>query len=264
MSAAFGSILKEWRAVRRVSQLDLALRAELSARHLSFLETGRAAPSRGMIMRLADALDMPKSATNQALGAAGFAPHYPAHPPDAPELAPIRSAIEAMLRNHDPFPGVALDQHWQVVAANGGANRMFEAAGVLQHSLGGRFNLIELLLALGDGQIIENWEVVAAVTTTRLRAEIAHFGGDATLEGFAARLAAHPRLRGRDTPAPADTLVIPTIIRTQSARLSLFSTIAQFGSVQDVYASALRVELMFAANEATQSWFENGARTPSR
>lgn len=251
MSAAFGSILKEWRSRRRFSQMDLALRADLSSRHLSFLESGRATPSRTMILRLAEALEMPKSATNQAFGAAGYAPHFPALPADAPELAPIRAAVEAMLRNHDPLPGVAIDRHWNVIAANSGALRLFAAA----ERASSAANMVELLLTLGESDIVMNWTDVASLAISRLRAEIAQLGADPVLEGFVARLAAHPRLAGKPSIA-RDSLVIPLILDAPGARLALFSTIAQFGSVQDAVASELRVELMFPEDAETRAWFE--------
>lgn len=204
-----------------------------------------------MILRLAEALEMPKSATNHAFGAAGYAPHFPALPADAPELAPIRAAVEAMLRNHDPLPGVAIDRHWNVIAANSGALRLF----ALAERAASTANMVELLLTLGDGDLVVNWADVASLAISRLRAEIAQLGTDPVLESFRARLAVHPRLAGRPSVA-RDSLVIPTILNTSGARLALFATIAQFGSVQDVVASELRVELMFPQDAETKAWFE--------
>ncbi len=113
-----GDLLREWRQRRGLSQLDLACDAEISTRHLSFLETGRAQPSRAMLLRLADQLDMPLRARNTLLTAAGFAATYPERPLDAPELEPARRAVELVLKGHEPFPALAVDRHWTLVAAN--------------------------------------------------------------------------------------------------------------------------------------------------
>lgn len=250
MANTFGDMMREWRRLRRMSQLDLALAATLSARHLSFLESGRAAPSRPMVLRLAEALEMPKSAANQALGAAGFAPAYPSATPDAPDLVWARRAIDSMLSKHEPFPGAAVDRHWNVVAANAGAMRLFAVLPGASPAA----NMVELLLALGDGATIINWEEMAGLGLTRLRAEIAHLGGDARLEGYAQRLALHPRLAGRAAPA-GDRMIIPMRLDLGGARLSLFTTIAQFGSAQEIALSETKIELMFPADEATERWF---------
>lgn len=251
MTNRFGEMIREWRSIRRYSQLDLALTAALSSRHLSFLESGRAAPSRDMVLRLADALQMPKAVANQALNAAGFVAIYPALPLAAPALEPVRRAIDIMLANHEPFPAIAIDRGWNVVNVNDAAARLFAAIG----ARAGDANMIEILLGLAETDVIENWPETAVLSLARLRAEIAHLGGDARLEALARRLADHPRLA--DAPAlDYDQPVIPTTFRLGGARLSVFSTIAQFGSVQDVFASELRIEHMFPADEATRAFFE--------
>lgn len=255
--AAFGDILKEWRAIRRMSQLDLALAAELSARHLSFLESGRAGPSRAMALRLAEALEMPKSVANRALGAAGYAAVFPQRAPDAPDLLWARRATARVLDNHMPLPAVAVDRCWNVVAANAGAARLFAATGGADGA-DGAANMVALLLAQGDGDAVANWEEVAALALSRLRAEIAHLGGEPTLERFAARLAAHPRLAVRKTPA-ADRVMIPMLIDAGGSRLSLFTAVAQFGSAQEIALSELKIELMFPADAATEAWFRDGS-----
>ncbi|MBY0421735.1 MAG: helix-turn-helix transcriptional regulator [Parvularculaceae bacterium] len=249
MTAQFGAIVKEWRAIRRVSQLDLSLRAALSARHLSFLESGRAAPSRMMVLRLAEALEMPKPVVNRALAAAGFSGAYPTAAEDAPDMRWARRARERLLDNHGPYPGVAVDRQWNVVAANNGALRLFSIAGDAPAA-----NMIELLLALGETSVVANWEEIAALALTRLRAEIAHLGGDAVLERFAARLSTHPRLPPHVAP-PRDRVMIPMLINVEGARLSVFSVIGQFGSAQEIALSELKVELMFPADAETEAWF---------
>lgn len=251
MNRTFGDLLREWRGVRRMSQLDLALAAEVSARHVSFLESGRAEPSRAMTLRLAAALDLPKAAANEALKAAGFAAVYPALPPSAPDLAPVRRAISMTLASHQPFPGIAISRTWDILEANETARQLFAA-------LGAGPNMVEFLIFLGDLDIVENWEETAFLALLRLRSEIAHLGGDERLSDYAARLARHPRLRRADLGAvDLDQAVIPAIFRVGDRRLSVFSTIAMFGSVQDVSASEIRIELMYPADESTADFFRS-------
>jgi len=251
MKMDFGAILRDWRQLRRLSQLDLSLAAGVSSRHLSFLESGRAAPSRGMVLKLADALGMPKGAANDALKAAGFAAAFPMLPAHAPDLEPIRRAISITLERHAPFPGVAIDRVWNMINANEPAIAMFSPLGPVG-------NMIELLIAAVD--IIENWEETALLALARLRAEIAHLGGEETLEGLATRLAEHPRLARFDIGGvDFNQAVIPTTLLLSGRRLSLFSTIAQFGSVQDIEASEIRIELMYPADDETAAYFDRVA-----
>ncbi len=255
MQNEFGSILKEWRKVRRFSQLDLSLEADLSARHLSFLESGRSRPSREMVLRLSSALQLPRPAANQALNAAGFAPVYPSLPENAPELAPVQQAIAAMLDHHDPFPGVALDRHWNIVQSNRGGQML-----LLMSAGDGEPNMIDILINSADTDLIENWDEVAMLALSRLRTEILELGGDDGLSTLAKRLADHPRMQDIDmTAINLNQAVIPTTLRMGETRLSLFSTIAQFGSVLDTRAGETRIELMFPMDENTRAFFNNQA-----
>ncbi len=252
MQNEFGAILKEWRKVRRFSQLDLSLEAEMSARHLSFLESGRSNPSREMVLRLCDALGLPRPAANQALNAAGFAPVYPSLPDDAPELAPVNQAIASMLTRHDPYPGIAVDRHWNVVNSNQGAQMLLALA-----SPDGTANMMDILINSAGLNLIENWNEVAILSLTRLRTEILELGGDEKLSALMQRLADHERVKNIDMSAiNLNQAVIPTILRIGENRLSLFSTIAQFGSVQDTRAGETRIEMMFPMDEETAEFFE--------
>ena len=252
MPSEFGAILKDWRKTRRFSQLDLSLEAELSARHLSFLESGRANPSREMVLRLSQALQLPRPVTNQALHAAGFAPVYPSLSDDAPELAPVQQAIATMLDHHDPFPGYALDRHWNIVGHNQGAQMI-----VAQASADRPPNLIDILIESASLDLVENWDEVALLSLSRLRTEILELGGDEQLSVLAARLAAHERLGKVDMGSiNLNQAVIPTIFRLGEIRLSLFSVIAQFGSVLDIRAGETRIELMFPMDDETVQFFE--------
>ena len=252
MQTEFGSILKEWRKVRRFSQLDLSLEADLSSRHLSFLESGRSNPSRDMVMRLSDALQLPRPAANQALNAAGFAPVYPSLPDDAPELAPVNQAIQTMLSHHDPYPGIAVDRHWNVVKSNQGSQMLLALAGGQEPA-----NMMDILINSANLGFIENWEEVAMLSLARLRTEILELGGDEGLSALMQRLSSLERLKNADmTAINLNQAVIPTILLVGETRLSVFTTIAQFGTVQDIRAGETRIELMFPMDDETIQFFE--------
>ncbi|WP_164661281.1 helix-turn-helix domain-containing protein [Tropicibacter sp. Alg240-R139] len=244
--ANFGPTLKEWRTTRRMSQMDLAFSAGVSARHLSFLETGRARPSRGMVLRLCDELSVPNAGRNHLLTAAGMAPAYASRSPDAEELKPLKEAVTWMLDNHAPYPAMALNRHWQLDAMNGPAAMMLGATGL---QLGD--NLIE---ALANNEALrrslDNLEEVERHTLARLRTELSHFGRDAVIEKAVEGLQARVRKDADDGVLPA---VIPARYRLGDQVLSFFSTIAQFGTTGDLAMSELKVELMFPADDQTRA-----------
>ena len=251
MTSAFGDILREWRSLRRFSQLQLSMEAETSARHISFLESGRARPSREMVARLAAALAMPKGATNQAMNAAGFVAVYPDLPIDDAALAPVTQAVNIMLANHEPLPAMAIDRHWDLTGANNAALAFFVETGVT-----GAGNILDALVALGESDIVENWEEAALLALARVRTEILQLGGDHTLERYAAQIANHPRIQSANADAVNfNQAVIPTVFRLKEHRLRLFSTLSTFAAVQDVSASETRVELFFPADDATRHYF---------
>jgi len=250
---AFGNIVREWRRIRRFSQLQLAVEADISSRHVSFLESGRSNPSKTMVLKIADALHMPKQTANQALGAAGYAPAFPQLPPDDAALAPIRDAVSMMLDNHTPFPAFAIDRHWDVVAMNPSAAQLF-----VQGGINGATNAIDALIAVAEGDAWINWEEAALLMLMRLRTEVTQYGGDHVLQRYIDQLAAHPRISGADIDKiNFNQAVIPTVLKIGDTRLSLFSTIAQFGSVQEVASAEIRVELMFPADATTGKYFQS-------
>ncbi|SOE13274.1 Xre family transcriptional regulator [Hoeflea halophila] len=251
MTTQFGGLLREWRETRKLSQLDLGLSANVSARHISFLETGRARPSRAMVLNLGTVLDVPRGSRNALLHAAGFAPSYRARGLDDAEMAPVTAALDWMLERHMPYPAFALDRHWTIVQANEMAQML-----LAQMRLGEGANLIEALVegsALSAN--IENWPEVAQHLAQRLHSEAAHLGGDAYLEKMAAKLTAQA---GCATPdlMNGSQAIVPTRYRLGETTLSLFSTMSQFSNAEDIALADWRIEHLFPADEATRQVLE--------
>ncbi len=249
---AFGSILSQWRKKRRFSQLSFAHFADISARHLSFLETGRANPSRQMVLKLADCLQMPRPDINSALLAAGFSPVYLARSTDDIDLAPLRAAIDTMLDHHLPFPGLVFDRHWNIVQANQAARHFLHRAGFT-----GSSNLLEILAAQPATQSsIQNWEEVVGLALERLRTEIYGSGEDKTLLALEKKLADRFARHCRNPEFNRSQAVIPTTFMIEGKAISVFSTITQFGTVQDLTLEDMRVELMFPMDEVSRGYFQ--------
>lgn len=249
MTSSFGTVLKEWRAVRRMSQLELGSLAEVSPRHISFLESGRSNPSRTMVLHLTEILEVPRQERNRFLGAAGFSPVFTEHDPDGAEMEPIRQAITWTLERHDPFPAIVLDRHWNVVSSNQSAALMFAFLGVNPE-----VNMIDLFLEDGGAkELVVNWSEVGYFLLTRLRTENAAVGGDEILERAIATLSDDPEI----APPAASPLppALAVTLRLGDANISLLSTIAQFGSAEDIALADQRVELFFPADDATRALF---------
>jgi transcriptional regulator with XRE-family HTH domain len=255
-----GNLLRQARKNRRLSQLELALRVGASQRHLSFVETGRSSASRGMLIALADALGMGPAGCNQLLLASGFAPRYGQRPLDDRQMAPVRQALEHLLRMHDPFPAWVLDPCWNLLQCNRGADLL--AASITGRSLSeqaGRINILETILhEEGLRPAIENFEEVAAHLFHQSRAEAVHTPALAQLLERLAPLWPEPVIRhlagnGEDHTgfAAPKSPVLATRLRTPSGRLSFFSTFTTFGTPLDITVASLRVEHQFPADEET-------------
>lgn len=240
----YSKLLKEWRHKRRLSQMDLALEADVSARHISFLETGRSRPSADMIIHLSEVLSAPVDARNQMMRAAGFAPRYGTTALDEETMRPIREAIEWTLERHAPFPGMALNRVWDVVKLNSAARRLFSPLGITEGS-----RLLDLFTHPMMPQLVENWPEVAHYTALRLRAESAAAGGVPELDEAIEALLPFASAQAEDTGRPS----IPTIYRFGDTRLSLYGTIAQFSTVSDETLDDLKVELFFPADDHSRA-----------
>ena len=254
LMSRFPDILKDWRGTRRFSQLALAAEADVSLRHLSFLETGRSRPSPGMVERLCDALDMPLAARNQMLVAAGFAARHAARRWDDTDMAPVRHALEHTLESHAPYPAIAVDRLWTVSRLNAPARALFGPLGIDEG-----VSLLELMTSDALPPLIENWPEVARHATRRLRTESAAAGGVPELDRVADHLAAVPWPDERPLGP-----VVPTVHRVGPVRLSLFATIAQFGTPEDLTLENLKIELYFPADEATDVALRALAESVSR
>lgn len=251
-----GQLLADWRRTRRLSQLDLATRAEVSSRHLSFVETGRAQASAGLLQRLADALNLSCRDTNQLLVAAGHAPRFSETRLDDPAMAPVRQALDVMLDNHSPYPAAVLDAHWNLLLANPAQQAMIQAIVAEAGPLPQTGNIIELVFhPEGFRPFIANWNTVAGFLLRRLRRDL-DTRPDAALHALYQRLGelADVETLLEHTPttvAPMLTLQMDIAGR----RLSLFSTLASFGTAVDVVMEELRIEHYFPADERTRAFF---------
>jgi transcriptional regulator with XRE-family HTH domain len=250
----FSQTLRNWRQTRRFSQLDLALEADVSARHISFLETGRARPSREMILRLGEAMHLPLSAQNILLTHAGFAARFAARDWQEAEMAPIRAAIAHTLQAHTPYPAIALDQMWNIVRMNTPARVIYGMMGLQEGD-----SLLDVMLLEALPQLIENWPEVAHHTALRLRTESNAMGGVTRLEEVAAALSAHAQ-----PPKAHTNAVVPMILTLNGLRLSLFGTIAQFGTPEDVALDELKIELFFPSDDASKAVLETLAGNKSQ
>ena len=238
---AFPQTLRTWRKTRRFSQLDLALEADVSSRHISFLETGRAQPSRDMVARLGDALQLPLATRNQMLTYAGFAPQFAQRNWNDAEMAPVRAAVQHTLTQHAPYPGLALDQLWSIRQMNAPARMLFAGLGITEGD-----NLLDLMTSDIFPPVIENWPDVAHHAAQRLRTESTAQGGVPALDRVADTLG---RIPGRTSQSFGP--VVPTIYQMGPTRLSLFGIISQFGTPEDLTLNEMKIELYFPADETT-------------
>lgn len=251
-----GDLLRDWRRRRRLSQLDLAIEADVSTRHLSFVETGRSRPSRGMVLRLAERLDVPLRERNDLLIAAGYAPVYPRRSIDAPEMGPVRLALNKVLDGHEPYPAMVVDRSWNLVLANDAAMLFLE--GVPPELTRPPVNLHRLALhPRGLAARIVNLPEVRAHLLARMARQVA-------LTGDPELIALHEETRaygpdGADAgpdaaaagPEPAHDIVLPTRLRYGDRVLAFFSTVTTFGTAVDVTVAELAVEAFFPADEET-------------
>lgn len=244
-----GNQLKEWRSRRRMSQMELALDAEISTRHLSFIETGRARPSPDMIQRLAERLEVPHRARNALLLAAGYAPDFREEPLDAPDMAGARAIVEHLLKGHEPYPAIAVDRHWNMVAANGAIGILIEQ--VAPHLLEQPVNVIKIALHPdGLAPQIVNFGQWRDHIIERLDHQV-EASADPVLAALRDEVSGYPSPHNDNEGSTSNPIAIPLILDTVAGRISFLSTITIFGTPVDVTLSELAIEAFFPADAAS-------------
>ena len=251
--ASPGPLIREWRTRRRMSQLDLAMEAEISQRHLSFVESGRAKPSREMVLHLAERLGLPLRETNRLLLAAGYAPGFDETSLDKPAMAPALAAVETVLRAHEPNPAVAVDRHWNLVRANAALAPFL--SGVADPALlAPPMNVLRLSLhPQGVAPLIVNFAEWRDHIVERLR-RLNQAVADPVIVELERELRGYPVPKRVGPPTPArdySPIAVPLRLRMNDAVLSFISTITVFGTPLDVTLSELAIESFFPADQAT-------------
>jgi transcriptional regulator with XRE-family HTH domain len=245
-----GELLRTWRTRRRLSQLDLACLAEVSTRHLSCVETGRSRPSRSFLLHVAEHLDVPLRGRNDLLVAAGYAPVYGETDLSAPEMAPVKQALDLVLAKHEPWPAVVVDRGWDLVLANQGASLLLE--GVAPGLLATGVNVLRLALHPdGLAPRIADLESFSGHVMGRLRRQLA-LTGDPVLQALYDELAALPGVSEVEPFTGHPGVVLPLELETPEGRLSFFTTAATFGTAADVTLAELTVESFFPADDQTE------------
>jgi transcriptional regulator with XRE-family HTH domain len=247
-----GPLLRDWRLRRRLSQLDLALEAGVSARHVSFVETGRSKPSAEMVLQLAEHLDVPLRERNQMLLAAGYAPRYGERDMEDPEMRPVRDAIQRVLDAHSPFPAVVVDRAWEMIAANASVPLLI--ADAAPHLMEPPVNVLRVSLhPEGMAPRILNLAEWRAHLLERLQRQIVATG-DADLRSLYDEVSSYPGPRAASAEGLAGQIAVPLRLRGAAGsdqELAFISTVATFGTAVDITVAELAIESFFPADEAT-------------
>jgi transcriptional regulator with XRE-family HTH domain len=262
--AAVGNMVRSWRELRRLSQLDLALEAEVSQKHLSFIESGRSAPSREMVLHLAERLDVPLRERNTMLLAAGFAPVFRDRPWDDPALARARASVERILTAHEPYPALTFDRQWNLLSANQAVWPLL--AGIDPALLKPPANILRISLhPAGLAPQIVNIAEWRGHLLDRLRRQL-RITPDPALQELLKEVTSYPN----DAAAgphqnPADEIAIPLVLNTAAGRLSFLSTVTVFGTPLEITLSELTLEAFYPANSETATLLSRvGPATISR
>lgn len=263
-TSTFGQLLKSWRNTRKLSQLDLAMEADVSQRHLSFLESGRSQPSREMVLMLAEALDIPLRERNTLLTSAGFVALYRERDLEGDDMKPVRQALEMTLKHHEPFPGIVVNKDWDMLMMNQAADRMYSALGDQEtvwqavDPTGSRNVLRYTFHPDGLQPHIKNWEQVVTVMLNRLQREVALEGGSGKLQALVDEIKAYPGMPDINAtiwqaPPPP---ILPVEVEIAGMPLKTFTMISTFGTPQDITTDELRIETFFPADEFTENVFQ--------
>lgn len=248
-----GEMLRQWRQRRRLSQLDLAIAAEVSARHISLVETGKSRPSADMVVRLADQLDVPLRDRNRLLLAAGFAPRYAERPLDDDALSAARHAVAQVLRAHEPYPALAFDRRWNIVMTNRVVEPLFAGVAAAE-LLRPPINMVRLALApRGLAPLVVNLSDVRAMFRSRIRRQLA-IAPDAELTALYEEVLA-PDSESAECASIETDVMIPMILRLGGREVRMFSTITTFGTPMDVTLDEISVESYYPADPESASYF---------
>jgi transcriptional regulator with XRE-family HTH domain len=247
-----GELLRQWRHRRRLSQLDLAIAADVSPRHVSLVETGKSNPSADMVLRLADQLDVPLRERNRLLLAAGFAPRYTERPLDDDALKAARDTVARVLRAHEPYPALAFDRRWNIVMTNRAIEPFF--ADVDPDLLQPPINLVRLGLdPRGFAPLVVNLADVRAMFRSRIRRQLA-VAPDAELTTLYAELL-EPGAEATSGPSAESDIAIPMILRLGGRELRLFSTITTFGTPMDITLDEVSIESYYPVDAESAAYF---------
>lgn len=249
-----GRLLKSWRSMRRISQMELSLETGISQRHLSFIESGRSSPTRQTLMMVADGLEMPFRERNQLLLAAGYAPLYAEASWDAASFGIVRGALERMLTQHEPFPALVMDRYWNVVLANEAAKRMLGSFVDLDRWPRPRNILHMIFDPEGLRPYVADWESFSAALLQRVRREAVGGVIDKPTQAFLDSLQSRSNIDVPGDGHTPDLPVIPLTLEDANHRLSYFSLVTTVGTPRDPQAQELRVECMAPFDEATEAW----------
>ncbi|MFK7955354.1 MAG: helix-turn-helix domain-containing protein [Lysobacterales bacterium] len=261
LAAKFGASLKRWRTMRRLSQLDLSLNANISQRHLSWLETGRSQPSRAMVLQLAEVLEVPLRSRNELLDSAGFASIYPQQGLEDDAMTSVRQALRRMLDKQLPYPGLVLDREWNVMMTNTCANALLNAVGGddLWEASGsdeGKKNIALMTLhPAGLRPMLANWNEAANAFVQRLRADLTRSPDEPLRQKIEALIALAGDIPEADI---ADSPLLPMLtldLRLGDQLLRMFSVISTFGTPQDVTTDELRIETFFPLDKISEQIF---------
>lgn len=261
-AAELGELVRNWRRRRKLSQLELASRAEVSARHLSFIENGRAKPSRDLVLRLSEHLEVPVRQRNTLLVAAGYAPQYEENPLGTPRLSAVKSSIDRLLRAHEPYPALVFNVHETVVAMNDAARRLM--AGASPELLTPPINLMRLALhPQGLSQYVVNQAEMRAQMLARLHRQVLNSGSE-KLRKLYDEVAAYPYLPSSDGDGgSAEEVLSCLIVHKHDTELRLFSTVTTFGAATDITVAELSLEMFHPADARTADALKAAAQDMS-
>ena len=252
---AFGRHMKQWRRQRGLSQLELAVRADVSQRHVSFIETGRSKPREVVVHKVAEALEVPLRDRNVLLEAAGLAPSYPEVPLSDKAAEPFRSAIQQILESHEPYPGYVINRWWEITDANAAGRRIFPETG------DGPVNLVDAVLGPGPmREMIDNFSEVGWGLLRRIRREVADSGPDERLQELLERAEAYMKDVPVDVEEPGADFVECAHLRIGDQVIKTACMVARFGAAREVTLDELRVELLFPRDEASEAFFRHSAK----